>query len=317
MSCHPVDVQADAPARQRRAKGPSGRGSLRKLMRRRSTVAFLMTLPLITLIVGLLAYPMSYAIYLSMLDRGMTKFIGLDNFALLIGYNRFWRVLYQTSLFTFAAVIFKAIIGFVVALLVHNTPAKGQRWWRGMLLMPWVIPPVMSVLAWRQLFDPSYSAFNWILDHLGIHGIFWLGDTGWARFSVIVVSVWFGAPFFMIMCLAWLKSVPEEIYEAASIDGANWWQRLRYVTLPMMRNAIAIVMLFSTIGGFTGFDIVYVLTSGGPLGTTSVLSTAAFFLSIMAGNFPLGASVSLFMLPILVVAATLILRGIAKQGNNA
>ena len=317
MPDHSIDAQADARVLLRRARGPAGRGSLRKLLRRRSTIAFLMTLPLITLIVVLLAYPMGYAIYLSMLDRHLTRFVGLDNFALLIGSLKFWRVLYQTSLFTVTAVIVNAIIGLVMALLMHNISAKGHRWWRGMLLVPWVIPPSMSGLAWRQLFDPSYSPFNWILERLGLHSIFWVGDTDWARFCVIVVSIWHGAPFFMIMCLAWLKSVPEEIYQAASIDGANGWQRLRYVTLPLMRNGIAIIMLFSTIGGFTGFAIVYVLTGGGPLQTTSVLATLAFFLSIFAGNFPLGSSVSLFMLPVLAVAATLILRGIAKRGSHA
>jgi len=317
MPDHPVDAQAEACVLLRRARGPAGRGSLRKLLRRRSTIAFLMTLPLITLIVVLLAYPMSYAIYLSMLDWHMTRFVGLHNFALLIGWAKFWSALYQTSLFTVTAVTLNAIIGFVMALLMHNIPAKGQRWWRGMLLVPWVIPPAMSVPAWRQLFDPSYSPFNWILEHLGMHGISWLGDADWARFCVIVVSVWFGAPFFMIMCLAWMKSVPEEIYQAASIDGANGWQRLRYVTLPLMRNGIAIVMLFSVIGGFTGFTIVAVLTGGGPLQMTNVLATFAFGIALLRGNFPLGAAVSLFMLPVLAVAATLILRGIAKRASGA
>ena len=159
------------------------------------------------------------------------------------------------------------MIGFVVAHFVHNIPAKGQRKWRGMLLVPWVIPPAMSTLAWLWLFDPSYSAFNWILAHFGIGPIPWTGETGWARFSVILVNVWFGAPFFMIMYLAALKSVPEQLYEAAAIDGATWWQRIWYVTLPMMRNIIAITALFSLIVTFANFDIVRVLTSGGPLTT--------------------------------------------------
>ena len=116
--------------------------------------------------------------------------------------------------------------------------------------------------------------------------------------------------------LASLKSVPEELYEAALIDGATWSQRMRYVTLPLMRNVIAIMMMFSLIGGFTGFTIVDLLTHGGPLGTTGVLATSAFFLSIMAGNFPLGAAVSLFMLPVLALAATVILRGIARRGSE-
>jgi multiple sugar transport system permease protein len=289
---------------------------LSRLMQRRSTIAFLLTLPLIILILVLVAYPTGYAVYLAMLNRGMTKFIGLGNFEYLLGRNTFWMVVYQSCLFTFAAVSLKAIIGFAVAHFVHNIPTKGQRKWRGMLLVPWVIPPAMSTLAWHWLFDPSYSAFNWILEYLGLERIYWLGETGWARFSVILVSVWFGAPFFMIMYLASLKSVPEQLYEAASIDGATWWQRTRYVTLPMMRNIIAITVLSSVIGTFASFNIVAVLTQGGPLGTTQVFATYAFGVGILGGNLPLGASVSLFMVPILAVAAIFILRRVIKRGSE-
>ena len=302
--------------RQRRARRPIGRGSLHKLMRRRSTIAFLMTLPLLTLMIALVAYPTGYAIYISMLDRSMTRFVGLDNFAFLVSRDRFWMVVYQTCGLAVAAVGLKAVLGFAAAQFVHNLPTKGQRKWRGMLLVPWVIPAAMSVLGWRLLFEPSFGAFNWILEHLGMDRIIWLGETGWARFSVILVTVWFGAPFFMVMYLASMKSVPEELYEAASIDGATWWQRTRYVTLPMMRNIIAITMIFSLIGSFAGFTIVSVLTNGGPLGTTQVLATSAFLIGIMGGNLPMGASVSLFMVPVLAAAAIYILRGIAKRGSE-
>ena len=298
-------------------RGPQGTRSLRRLMQRRSTLAFLMTLPLITLIVVLVAYPAGSAIYLSMLDRSMTRFVGLRNFAGLFGGDRFWVVLYQTSLFAITAVVCKAIIGFAAAHFMHNIPARRQRMWRGLLLVPWVIPPALSTLAWRQLLDPSFSTFNWILEQVGISRVSWLAEPDWARFCVILATVWLGAPFFMIMYLASLKSVPDELYEAASIDGATWWQRTRYVTFPMTRNVIAITMLFSLIGGFSGFTIVNVLTNGGPLGATQVLATAAFLISLGAGNFPMGAAVSLCMVPVLAVAATLILRGIAKRGSGA
>ncbi|MGD9881177.1 MAG: carbohydrate ABC transporter permease [Reyranella sp.] len=311
------DGQADAGERQRQATEPVGRGSLHRLMQRKSTIAFLMTLPLVALIVALVAYPAGYAIYLSMLDRTMTRFVGLGNFAILFSRASFWMVVYQTCLLAVAAVVLKAIIGFVAAHFMHNIPTRGQRKWRGMLLVPWVIPPAMSILAWRLLYDPSFGAFNWILERLGMDRIFWLGEAGWARFSVILVSVWLGAPFFMIMYLASLKSVPDELYEAASIDGASWWQRTRYVTWPMTRNIIAITMLFSLIGNFAGFTIVAVLTNGGPLGSTQVLGTAAFLVGILSGNLPMGASISLFMVPILAVAATFILRGIARRGSGA
>jgi multiple sugar transport system permease protein len=175
----------------------------------------------------------------------------------------------------------------------------------------------MSCLAWLWLFDPSYSAINWALGYLGIGPVPWTGDTNWARFSVILVNVWIGAPFFMIMYLAALKSVPEQLYEAAEIDGANWWQRMWYVTLPMMRNIIAITALFSLIVTFANFDIVRIITAGGPIDTTHVFATWSFWLGIQGGDIPLGASVSLFMVPILAVAAVFILRDITKRGNES
>src|SRR6266545_1897719 len=235
------------------ARGDS-RSSLHKLMQRKSTVAFLMALPLILLILILVAYPAGYAVYLAMLNKGMTRFVGLGNFDFLFGRETFWMVVYQSCLFAITAVIFKAIIGFVVAHFVHNIPTKGQRKWRGMLLVPWVIPPAMSTLAWLWLFDPSYSAFNWILAGFGIERIPWTGETGWARFSVIVT--------------------------------------------------------------FANFDIVRVLTKGDPLNTTHVFATWAFRVGIESGDIPLGASVSLFMVPILAVAAAFILRDITKRGSE-
>jgi multiple sugar transport system permease protein len=307
---------ADIAARGAAAATGDSRSSLHKLMQRKSTIAFLMALPLLILIFTLVAYPAGYAVYLATLNKGMTKFVGFGNFDFLFGRETFWMVVYQSCLFAITAVIFKAIIGFVVAHFVHNIPSKGQRKWRGMLLIPWVIPPAMSTLAWLWLFDPSYSAFNWILAHFGVARIPWTGETGWARFSVILVNVWIGAPFFMIMYLAALKSVPEQLYEAASIDGATWWQRIWYVTLPMMRNIIAITALFSLIVTFANFDIVRVLTRGDPLNTTHVFATWAFRVGIESGDIPLGASVSLFMVPILAVAATFILRDITKRGSE-
>jgi len=307
---------ADIAARSGTIVSGDRRTGLHKLMQRKSTIAFLMALPLILLIGILVAYPAGYAVYLATLNKSMTKFVGLGNFDFLFKRATFWDIVFQSCLFAITAVIFKAIIGFVVAHFVHNIPTKGQRKWRGMLLVPWVIPPAMSTLAWLWLFDPSYSAFNWILAHLGMAGIPWTGEANWARFSVILVNIWAGAPFFMIMYLAALKSVPEQLYEAASIDGATWWQRIWYVTLPMMRNIIAITALFSMIVTFANFDIVRVLTSGGPLTSTQLFATWAFKVGIESGDIPLGATVSLFMVPILAVAATFILRDISKRGSE-
>ena len=299
-----------------RLPAPGRRITLKKFVRRKSTIAFLMALPLILVITLLVLYPALYSIYLATLNKSMEHFVGLENFAFLFTRDTFWMVVRQSIVFAVSAVLFKALIGFLVAHLVHNVPAKGQRKWRGMLLVPWVIPPAMSTLAWLWLFDPSYSAFNWILEQIGLPTVIWLGEPNWARFAVILVNVWFGAPFFMIMYLAALKSVPEQLYEAAAIDGANWWQKLWYITLPMMRNIIAITVLFSLIVTFANFDIVRVLTSGGPIDQTHIFGTWSFKVGIEGNDLPLGASVSLFMFPILAIAAIFILRDITKRGTE-
>ena len=299
------------------AGGGRRRFALRKAMRRKSTIAFLMTLPLILLVALLVLYPALYSIHLATLNKSMERFVGFGNFLFLFKRETFWMVVRQSCIFAITAVIFKGLIGFIVAHFVHNIPSRGQRKWRGMLLVPWVIPPAMSTLAWLWLFDPSYSAFNYTLSFFGIGPINWLGDAAWARFSVILVNVWYGAPFFLIMYLAALKSVPDQLYEAAAIDGANWWQKIWFITLPMMRNIIAITTLFSLIVTFANFDIVRILTSGGPLDQTQIFATYAFRVGIESNDIPLGASVSLFMVPILAVAAIFILRDVNKRGNES
>src|SRR5947209_2435867 len=184
------------------------RSALRRAMQRKSSIAFLMTLPLILLIALLVLYPALYSVHLATLNKSMERFVGFGNFLFLFKRETFWMVVKQSCIFAISAVIFKALIGFIVAHFVHNIPRKGERKWRGMLLVPWVIPPAMSCLAWLWLFDPSYSAVNWLLELFGAGPIPWTGDAGWARFSVILVNIWIGALVFMIMYLAALKSVP-------------------------------------------------------------------------------------------------------------
>lgn len=290
--------------------------SLQRFARRRSTIAFFLCLPLILLIVGLVLYPALYAIYLSMLNRKMTKFVGFGNFTFLFKRDTFWLVVFQSCLFAITSVILKAFIGFVLAHIMHNIPGKNQRIWRGLLLVPWVIPLALSALGWWWMFDPAYSAFNWILNQFGYASIPWLGEKWTARICMIIVNTWYGTPFFMIMYMAALKSVPEQLYEAASIDGASAVQKLFFVTLPMMRNIIAITVLFSTIVTFANFDIVRILTAGGPENYTHVFATYAFVSGIQSGDIPLGASISLFMLPLLAVAAFFVLRGVNRRSQE-
>ena len=298
------------------SSGPIRRGSLYILLRQRSSIAFMMVLPLLLIIGFLVAYPFFYSIYLSTLNKSETAFVGISNFLFLFKRETFWMVVQQSVTFALIAVVFKALIGFIAAHAVNNIPSKGQRKWRGMMLVPWVIPPALSTLGWWWLFEPTYSSFNWILEALGLSAIPWLSDTFWARFSIILVNVWVGAPFFLIMYLAALKSIPEDLYEAASIDGASAWQKLIHVTIPMMRNIISITVLFSIIVTFANFDIVRVLTQGGPRNSTHLFASYSFRVGIESGDIPLGAAVSLFMFPVLAVLAFIILRNVRQRTVN-
>jgi multiple sugar transport system permease protein len=297
-------------------QAPGVRLRLPAWLRRRSTLAFILCVPLFVIIGGLVVYPTVFAVYLAMLNKAQTKFVGLANFRFLFGRDLFWMVVKQVVIFAVTAVFFKAILGFIAAHLVNNLPQKGQRKWRGMMLVPWVIPPALSTLGWWWMFDPTYSAFNWLFALAGGPHIAWLSDPNWARFCVILVNIYIGTPFFMIMYLAALKSVPAELYEVAAVDGASAWKKLVYITLPMMRNIIAITVLFSLIVTFANYDIVRVLTGGGPRNMTHILATYAFRLGIEGGDLPLGASVSLVMVPILGVFAAFILRGVRRRARE-
>jgi multiple sugar transport system permease protein len=289
------------------------RRGLRLRLRSRPAIGVMMCLPLILLICGLIAYPFFYSIYLSMLNKRETVFVGLANFRYLVTLDTFWMVVQMSFLFTGLAVLWKAVLGFTLALVIHTLPTRGQRIWRGLSLIPWVMPLALSSLGWWWIYEPTHSALNWLLALFGVSPKPWLSDPFWAKFSVILVNIWYGTPFFMITYLAGLKSIPQELFESAAIDGAGAAQRLRYITLPMLKNIIAVTLLFSTIVTLATFDIIRVLTRGGPRGTTHVFGTYAFELGIATGDVPLGAAVSLFMFPILAVSAFFILRGIRRS----
>jgi multiple sugar transport system permease protein len=275
--------------------------------------------PALLLLLVLVAYPFCMALYFSLSDAFIgrpSQFIGIRNFVNLWQSDAFRQTFQNAFVFTGAAVAFKLVLGIALALLLQQ-----QLWFkrmiRGAVLLPWVIPTALSTLGWWWMFDPTHSAFNWMLQAMGFQEIAWLSDPYWARFSVILVNVWYGAPFFLIMYLAALKSVPEQLYEAAAIDGASAWQKFLHITLPMMRNIMAITILFSLIVTFANFDIVRIITAGGPIDRTHVFATWAFWLGIQGNDIPLGATVSLFMVPILTVVAVFILRDIHRRGNEA
>jgi len=171
---------ADTAIRTISARGVRRRSTMRKFARRRSMIAFVMALPLIVLIAALVVYPALFSIHLATLNKSMQRFVGLDNFTFLFKRNTFWMVVRQSCIFALSAVFFKALIGFFVANFVHNLPAKGQRKWRGMLMVPWVIPTAISTVTWFWLFDPDYSALNYLLQSLGFERVPWLSSPNWA-----------------------------------------------------------------------------------------------------------------------------------------
>lgn len=288
---------------------------LQRFLWARSTLAFTLCLPLLAMLAGLVIYPFFYAIWLSMLNKAETTFVGLGNFEFLMRRDTFWMVVNQSILFTVSAVAFKGLFGFIIAHAINVLPNNRQRLWRGICLVPWVMPPALSTLGWWWMFDPTYSIFNWMLNPMGVH-IPWLSSPGWARFCIILVNIWYGTPFFLIMYLAALKSVPAELYEAAVVDGATAIQKLVYVTIPMLANILQITLLFSTIVTIANFDIARVLTQGGPRNTTHLFGTYSFKIGIEGGDIPLGAAVSLWLFPVLAVVAVLILRNVRKRASQ-
>jgi len=269
-------------------------------------------------LIGILVlYPAFYSLHLATLNKSMQRFVGLGNFEFLFKRETFWLVVKQSCIFAISAVIFKALIGFIVAHFVHNIPAKGQRKWRGMLLVPWVIPPAMSTLAWLWLFDPSYSAFNYALSFFGVGPIAWTGDANWARFSVILVNIWVGAPFFMIMYLAALKSVPDQLYEAAAIDRVSQWRQFWSITFPYIRGLMLLALLFRTIEAFKLFDLVFLLTNGGPGTSTETIALRVYRIAFENNKTSESTALAYILLFTVIVLTNLYLYFATRRAKEA
>jgi multiple sugar transport system permease protein len=244
------------------------------------------------------------AIYFSLSDYWVGspgQFIGLQNFRDILGNETFQRTVWNSFVFTGIAVFLKVVLGIWLALLLARN-LRFKRLIRGAVLLPWVIPTALSTLGWWWMFDSLYSVVNWTAIRLGIltaPGPNWLGQTNYAMAAVIAVNVWRGLPFFAITVLAGLVSIPREYFEAAEVDGAGAWGRFRNVTLPLLRPVLAVVILFSTIFTFSDFNIVYVLTRGGPINTTHLFATLAYQVGLNGGNLGQGAAISLFLFPLL------------------
>lgn len=279
---------------------------------------YLMVAPALIALVVLIAYPFLLSIYFSLSDKRVGlpgHFIGLENFEALSQDSVFQQTLFNTGLYTVVSVACKLVLGLTLALLLEKM-VRGQRLLRGVILLPWVIPASLSTLAWRWMFDPSYSVLNWCLRVVGLGpGVPWLSDPWWARAAVISVNVWRGLPFFAICLLAGLVSIPKEFYEAARVDGAGPRARFWYVTLPLLRPILGIVLLYSVIMTVSDFIIVHVLTRGGPLQSTHLFATLAYRIGLAGTRLGMGAAITLFLFPVLVVGSYVLLR-IVRKGEE-
>ena len=284
-------------------------------MERESVFSWLMLTPPVLFLVAFLGYPFIYGVYLSFFHKEVAQtasFVGFDNFVKLYNDPIFWQAVRNTIIFTGVATIVKASGGLGMA-LVMNQSFKLKSFARAMLLLPFIVPTVLSTVAWQWILDPGMGLFNRLLMVSGLaeRGPSWLGTPTMAMISIIMVNTWRGLPFFGISILAGLQTIPVELHESATIDGAGTWGRFRYVTLPSLMPVILIVTVFSIVITFFDFQLVYVLTGGGPANSTHLMATYAYSLSMGAGQMGLGSAVALSMVPVLgllLVALTFFVR---------
>jgi len=283
----------------------SRRGAITRLLEDERWLALVLLLPTVLLLAVFIAYPFVIGVELSVTDAKVGvpgSFVGLHNFAVLANDSIFRTAVWNTFVYTGVTTVFKLALGLWLALLL-NRHFKGKALTRAFVLLPFIIPTVLSTFAWKWMFDPTFSVINWTLFQLGlIHGrINWLGDPGLAMVSIIIVNVWRGVPFYAISLLAGLQTISPELHEAAAIDGARPWQRFWHVTWPLLLPVTMVVVLFSIIQTFADFQLVYVLTGGGPANSTQLFATYAYQIGVGTGLLSQGAAISLAMFPVLLI----------------
>jgi multiple sugar transport system permease protein len=284
---------------------PLKRALVSRLLEDERWLALVLFLPT-TIILGLfIAYPFVEGVLLAVTNAKVGvpgDFVGMKNFDKIWNDSIFRTAVWNTFWYTGVTTVFKLALGLWLALLL-NRHFKGKALTRAFILLPFIIPTVLSTFAWKWMFDPTFSVINWTLYRVGlIHGrINWLSDPDLAMTSIIIVNVWRGVPFYAISLLAGLQTISPELHEAAAIDGARAWQRFWHVTWPLLLPVTMVVVLFSVIQTFADFQLVYVLTGGGPANATHLFATYAYQIGIGTGLLSEGAAISLAMFPILLV----------------
>lgn len=290
---------------------------LERLQNNRNALGLLFMLPAGVLLLLFLTYPLGLGVWLGFTDTKIGRpgvWVGLENFEFLWGDSVTRLALFNTLFYTFVASVLKFLLGLWLALLLNkHLPFKTTL--RAIVLLPWIVPTALSAIAFWWIYDSQFSVVSWMLMKLGLidRYIDFLGDPWNARFSTIAANVWRGIPFVAISLLAGLQTISPSLYEAAAIDGASAWQRFRHVTLPLLTPIIAVVMTFSVLFTFTDFQLIYVLTRGGPLNATHLMATLSFQRAISGGAMGEGAALATAMVPFLLAAVMFSYFGLQRR----
>ena len=282
------------------------------LLENERLLAALLLAPTVLLLGTFIAYPFVMGVWLALSNTSVGnpgQFVGLHNFQKAWHDSIFQTAFWNTCWYTGWATVFKLTLGMWLALLL-NRNFRGKRIVRSSMLLPFIVPTVLSTFAWRWMFDPTFSVLNWLLYRSGfiVNKLPFLSDGAYAMWCAIVVNTWRGMPFFAISLLAGLQTINPDLHEAASLDGANAWRRFWNVTWPLLKPVTLVVVVFSVIQTFSDFQLIYVLTGGGPANSTHLIATYAYQIGVATGLLGEGAAISLFMLPVLFVVVWLQLR---------
>lgn len=308
---------------ERRPAGPPPRPAAashrrRYLLDREGLLAPLLLLPSVVYIVALVGMPLVLAVAFALSDVTVGDpsydFVGLRNFAAVLRDATFRRALGNTVAFTVISMTLVVVLSKALALILV-ADFKGKRLVRFCVLLPWTTPVALAGVAWLWLLDSLFSPIDWVLRTLGLlHGnVAWLGRPGLAMASVIAVQTWRITPLAAVIVMAGLVAIPDEVTDAAKVDGAGFWRRLLEITIPLNLPVMAVATLFGVILQFTDMTIVYVLTRGGPIDATQVLASWAFYRGIEGGDLAQGAAIALFLLPVLLAAAIGILQAVKRM----
>jgi multiple sugar transport system permease protein len=290
------------------------------MLDRREVLETILIAPAIIYDLLLVGLPLLLAVYFSVsaytIYNPSWQFVGLANFAQIIENPSFRQTLANTFIFTFGSQLLGLVLGKFGAFLLLR-PFPGRKIVRALIILPFAVPVALATIAWQWMFDSLYSVINWTLIAAGIlareDAPNWLGNPYLAMLCVVIINAWRFFPFAIVIFLAGITAIPQDIIDAATVDGAGFWRRNYQIILPMILPIVAIGLIFGIVFTFTDLSIVFLLTMGGPVGATSVLGFAGFQTGIVSGDVSHGAAISLFMLPVLLVVVIMMLRFIRRR----